>query len=90
MLNGSVAYLPAILFLTGLGVYHYQVYGGRPVVLAAAGLFLISLFFRTIDNAICDVIPLGAHYLWHVLNGVVLFLMADVYMQTRCRIRKTP
>ena len=38
-------------------------------------LFAISLFFRTIDRAICPAFPLGAHVLWHLLNACVLWLL---------------
>jgi hypothetical protein len=43
-------------------------------LLAAAGVFLVSTFFRTIDNAICPYFPVGSHFLWHVLVAVVLYL----------------
>lgn len=42
---------------------------------AAAGAFALSLFFRSIDEAVCDAFPLGVHFMWHVLNAVVLFLL---------------
>ena len=42
-------------------------------VLATAGIFLVSLTFRTVDVASCARLPLGTHFLWHVLNAVVLY-----------------
>ena len=42
---------------------------------AAAGVFLVSLCFRTIDREICAAFPLGAHFLWHLLNALVLWLL---------------
>jgi hypothetical protein len=42
---------------------------------AAAALFFVSLAFRTVDRAICGVFPLGAHFVWHLLNAVVLWLL---------------
>lgn len=43
----------------------------------AAGLFLISLILRTLDMALCDAWPLGTHFLWHLLNAVLLYLLVD-------------
>ena len=42
---------------------------------AATGVFLVSFTARIIDQAICPVFPLGTHFLWHVLNATVLFLL---------------
>ena len=41
-------------------------------LLAAAGIFTVSLAFRTVDLAVCERLPLGTHFLWHLLNGAVL------------------
>ena len=75
-LGSSVGYLPAFLALVGFGVW--AVAQRRPVapwLLSAAGLFALSLTFRTIDIPLCDGFPLGTHFLWHVLNGTLLGLL---------------
>jgi hypothetical protein len=41
-------------------------------LLAGAVLFAISLAFRTADLEICATLPIGTHFLWHLLNGAVL------------------
>ena len=41
----------------------------------AAGVFTLSVAFRTVDIAVCAAFPLGTHFLWHSLNGVVLYLL---------------
>jgi len=46
------------------------------LLLWAAGLFLLSLTFRSLDLALCASLPHGTHFLWHLLNGVVLVLCA--------------
>lgn len=44
--------------------------------LAAAGLvFSVSLSFRSLDSALCAQMPLGLHWVWHLLNGLLLFLL---------------
>jgi len=74
-LNGSVAYGPAFLALLvvggiGMGRHH----PGGLLLLAAAGLFALSLALRSVDLAVCGTIPSGTHALWHLLNAGVLYL----------------
>lgn len=77
ILNGSLSYAPAFLALSGLGIYHYRQKKYEPfILLGAAGVFLLSLFFRTLDQAICPYVSIGTHFLWHLLNGVLLYLSA--------------
>ncbi|WP_433270528.1 hypothetical protein ACQPZF_10030 [Actinosynnema sp. CS-041913] len=42
----------------------------------AAGIFVVSLTLRTLDQPLCGVWPSGTHHAWHALNAVVLFLVA--------------
>ena len=76
ILNGSLIYTPAIIVLFGLGIYHAASrQQGRFLVLNAALVFVVSLTFRTLDGVICPFFPLGTHFLWHLLNGLVLYLL---------------
>ena len=72
-LNGSIDYLPALAALLIM-------LGGVPVtvrrtVALAAAVFVISLAFRTVDRAVCGTFPLGTHFIWHLLNAVVLLVL---------------
>ena len=76
ILNGSLIHAPAFLVLIGLGAYHFLRRKQEPfAVLAASVVFLLSLFFRSIDLAVCPYVPVGTHFVWHILNGVVLYLV---------------
>lgn len=75
-LNGSGGYLPAwgalvlvgaILVGTGRGAGRW--------VLAAAGVFTASLAFRSLDMTLCEALPVGVHYMWHMLNAATLYLL---------------
>jgi hypothetical protein len=78
-LNRSLSYAPALLWLAGLGVWHGCSRQPASWDLArAAGLFLAALFFRTIDPLVCGVFPIGTHFLWHLLNGWVVYLAMKV------------
>ena len=75
VLNGSLMYAPAIVLLASLGLFHFRhEKHGRLLLLAATGVFTLALFFRTIDQAICPSLPVGAHFVWHLLAGAVLYL----------------
>lgn len=44
--------------------------------LAVAGLvFAISLTFRSLDSVLCGALPFGLHWGWHLLNGLLLYLL---------------
>jgi len=79
MLNGSVSYLPAFAGLAGLGAFLFSRHlpAGHWLI-AAAGVFLVSLTFRTIDLAACTCLPAGTHWVWHTLNALVLYLALAV------------
>ena len=73
--NGSLIYAPALLTIIILGCYHYiSRKVERGLLLGAASIFLLSIFFRSIDNMICPQFILGTHFLWHILNAVVIYL----------------
>jgi Ceramidase len=44
-------------------------------LLAAAAVFAASLTLRQLDQRLCDMLPLGTHFLWHMLNAVTLALL---------------
>lgn len=75
-LNGSPVYLPALLVLLTLGMHHMRrARAGRPLLLSAATVLALSLTARTLDPMLCSKFPIGTHFLWHLLNGVVLYLV---------------
>lgn len=55
---------------TGVALPHAR----GTLLLVAAAVFSTSLVFRSVDQAVCDLVPIGTHFLWHALNAVVLFL----------------
>jgi hypothetical protein len=54
----------------------------RSLALAAL-VFAISLGLRTVDNAICPQVPLGTHFIWHILNAVVLYVLLHTAITAR-------
>lgn len=71
--NGSTGYLPPFLALLVFGLLVLR--SGHPAGwynLAAAGIFVVSVTFRALDPHVCEAMPLGTHFLWHTLNGLLL------------------
>ncbi|MFJ1765995.1 hypothetical protein ACIOD2_37095 [Amycolatopsis sp. NPDC088138] len=49
----------------------------------AGAIFALSLSLRTLDRDVCDYVPVGTHFLWHLLNGVVLYLVSRTLILRR-------
>ena len=73
--NGSIIYAPTLLVLVGLAIVHLRRgQPGRWLLVAAGGLFSAAVTFRSIDALACPYVPIGTHFLWHLLNGAVFYL----------------
>ena len=89
VLHGAFVYVPGLIVTLVLGVFHAtERRVARFILLAAAGVYLAALFFRTIDNEVCPVLPIGTHFLWHILIGLVTYLaMRSLILSTTTGIR---
>ncbi len=79
-LGTSSAYAPVALL-----IFIYAVLLQKRVPKVARGLqfgcmlLVLSLFFRATDLPICRYVPLGTHFMWHILNAIMLGWMIEVY-----------
>ncbi|MFM7453284.1 MAG: hypothetical protein ACKO1V_04890, partial [Cyanobium sp.] len=73
VLNGSLAYAPTLAVLALLA-WHQLRREQSTLLLAATGLFSLSLLLRSVDNALCPLFPIGTHLFWHLFNAEVLVL----------------
>ncbi len=48
-----------------------------------AGILIVSLTFRTLDQSLCEAVPLGTHFMWHILNAIMLGWMIEVWRRHR-------
>jgi hypothetical protein len=80
-LNGTVAYLPAFITLAlatiGLALLRHPAW---KTLALAAGVFFVSMTFRTLDLELCELTAYGGHlrgthFMWHTLNAVTLYLL---------------
>jgi hypothetical protein len=79
-LSVSAGYWPIALLIAGYGVALLRTRPGfaRGLLIGAA-ILCISLTFRSVDMAVCAAFPLGTHFVWHILNGIMLGWMIAVY-----------
>ena len=85
-LNGSVGYMPVVLLIAA---YAAALARRAPAtargMAVGAGLLAVSLIFRTIDDAACGTLPAGTHFLWHLLNAMLLGWMIRLLVRHRAR-----
>lgn len=77
-LGANAAYLSVAVLIAGYGAYLRATATGQGL-LVGAGILCVSLGFRMLDWSICDVFPIGTHFLWHILNAAMLGWMIRVY-----------
>jgi hypothetical protein len=79
-LGGSAAYAPVPLLIL---IYAFLLRNRAPDTargLAIGAVILIaSITFRALDEPICGHLPLGTHFMWHILNATMLGWMIEVY-----------
>jgi len=74
LFNGSIMYLPALLALLMMAFASVQQrLPGAMIMFVLTGLFCVAVVFRSIDQLLCDSFPLGSHFVWHLLNAVMLY-----------------
>lgn len=79
-LGSSAAYapIPPLILAYAWAVGRTAPRTGRGMALGA-GILVLSLTFRTLDGPICAALPLGTHFLWHILNALMLGWMIEIY-----------
>ncbi|MCB8837267.1 ceramidase domain-containing protein [Aurantimonas sp. VKM B-3413] len=84
LVGSSAGYVPALLAMLGIGgALTAQGRSSGGTVLAAGGVFFLSLAFRMLDMPLCQDWPLGTHFLWHGLNAITLALLLKAAINHR-------
>jgi len=84
LVGSSAGYVPALtaIFVVG-GLFYRKDPGLAGEVLLAGAVFAVSLTMRMLDEPICTQFAVGTHFLWHILNSIVLFLLLRVLIRHR-------
>lgn len=87
LLNGSEQYAPALIALIVCSVILTR--RGHPLrgwMVAATLTFVASLALRTVDPLVCGALPLGTHFGWHILNGLMVGLLLQLLIRAPDRL----
>jgi hypothetical protein len=76
--NAAYASVALLILAYGLWLLPRSHATGRGL-LVGAGILAVSLTFRALDEPLCAVLPIGTHFMWHLLNGLMLGWMIEVY-----------
>lgn len=75
-MNDSIGYLSSMLALIAIAVHlHLRARPSSQHYMLASIIGVVSLFCRAIDHEICVDLPLGTHFLWHMLNATLLYIL---------------
>lgn len=88
ILWGGALYIPTLLTLLLFGSVLLGAHLTAGLSFFAATLvFLLSFTARTLDMPLCPAISIGTHFLWHLLNATVLYLLAHTLIVHAPRTR---
>jgi Ceramidase len=88
-LGSSAGYAPIPVLILGYAAALWRRSPATAKGMAlGVGILIVSLTFRTLDDRLCDVTPFGTHFLWHILNGLMLGWMIEVYRRHMLAVRR--
>lgn len=82
LLHGTILYMPAFFILCIMVLYvTLTFHPATSVMIQTSIIWMVSLFFRTIDLEVCSFFPIGTHFIWHILNAIVLYRLTIVVLK---------
>ena len=79
VLWGGALYLPALVLAVAVPVsLHRMRHPAAGMMTLAAGTFFLAFAMRSADTPLCPVLPLGTHFLWHLLNATFVYLLVRI------------
>jgi hypothetical protein len=82
-MRGSAGYAGFVLALFALAALLRRKGAASRLLALAGAAFALSLTLRSLDGPLCAAIPFGTHFLWHLLNGLVVFLLLKLVIEHR-------
>ena len=80
--GGNAGYVAALLLLVvNAVILAIKRHAIAPWLAAGAGAFALSLAFRIMDEPACGTITIGTHFVWHILNSVVLAIVVTGFIR---------
>ena len=78
-LGSSAQYVPvAILIFFYSALLHKSKSNLSRELFVGATILSLSIFARTIDEPLCLIVSVGTHFIWHILNAIMLAWMIEI------------
>ena len=78
-LGSSVQYIPvAILIFIYSGLLRKSEPNLSNGLFIGASILCLSIVSRTIDEPLCSIVSVGTHFVWHILNAIMLSWMIEI------------
>ena len=72
-LGASATYTSIAILILAYGFYLWRKMRSTAIGLLIGGSALVgSIVLRTLDGPFCNIIPIGTHFTWHLLNACIL------------------
>jgi hypothetical protein len=76
VLWGGALYLPTLMGAMAIvGALYRMHHPAANAMAAAMATFLLAFTMRSLDMPLCAAMPIGTHFLWHILNATFLYLL---------------
>lgn len=76
--------LPVLIFAYAVLLRRREPATSRNLAVGAL-ILCLSLVARSLDEAICDQWPMGTHFLWHILNAIMLGWMIETWVRHKAQ-----
>ena len=77
--GSSAQYVPvAILIFFYSALLHKSKSNLSRELFVGATILSLSIFARTIDEPLCLIVSVGTHFIWHILNAIMLAWMIEI------------
>jgi hypothetical protein len=77
--GSSAQYVPvAILIFFYSSLLHKSKSNLSRELFVGATILSLSIFARTIDEPLCLIVSVGTHFIWHILNAIMLAWMIEI------------
>jgi hypothetical protein len=81
-MGSTKAYTPILPLLAIYFYYHLKQKSSDLWALPLAFIiFTASMTVRVLDYPLCDVFPIGTHFMWHIFNALTLYLAFRAYIK---------
>ena len=78
-LGSSLQYIPvAILIFIYSGLLRKSEPNLSRGLFIGASILCLSIVSRTIDEPLCSIVSVGTHFVWHILNSIMLSWMIEI------------